>query len=166
VVQPSPGLIEKNQNHREGRAEGSRHPLANCAVAWLSRLQVRTQRMHVHSGDVAGARARRCIYPSYDYTHCLVDALEDITHSLCTLEFESRRASYYWLLHVRRISPGPRLIPLWLCQATRMHPQQKVDWSAPLPMYPATCSSGLVESDLHAPLTRKYRWPALHADKE
>ena len=46
-------------------------------------------------------RARRCIYPSYDYTHCLVDALENITHSLCTLEFESRRASYYWLLHVR-----------------------------------------------------------------
>lgn len=41
------------------------------------------------------------IYPSYDYTHCLVDALENITHSLCTLEFESRRASYYWLLHVR-----------------------------------------------------------------
>ena len=47
----------------------------------------------------------RCVYPSYDYTHCLVDALEDITHSLCTLEFESRRASYYWLLHVR-VSPA------------------------------------------------------------
>ena len=40
------------------------------------------------------------IYPSYDYTHCIVDALEDITHSLCTLEFESRRASYFWLLDV------------------------------------------------------------------
>ncbi len=42
-----------------------------------------------------------CIYPSYDFTHCLVDSLEDITHSLCTLEFETRRASYYWLLEVR-----------------------------------------------------------------
>jgi glutaminyl-tRNA synthetase len=42
-----------------------------------------------------------CIYPSYDYTHCIVDSLENITHSLCTLEFESRRASYYWLLEVR-----------------------------------------------------------------
>ena len=42
-----------------------------------------------------------CIYPSYDFTHCLVDSLEDITHSLCTLEFESRRASYYWLLEAR-----------------------------------------------------------------
>ena len=41
-----------------------------------------------------------CIYPSYDFTHCIVDSLENITHSLCTLEFESRRASYYWLLDV------------------------------------------------------------------
>ena len=49
---------------------------------------------HPHAGDTW------CIYPSYDYTHCLVDALENITHSLCTLEFETRRASYYWLLEV------------------------------------------------------------------
>lgn len=47
---------------------------------------------HPHTGD------KWCIYPSYDYTHCIVDSLENITHSLCTLEFESRRASYYWLL--------------------------------------------------------------------
>ncbi|XP_002966775.2 glutamine--tRNA ligase, cytoplasmic isoform X2 [Selaginella moellendorffii] len=39
-----------------------------------------------------------CIYPSYDFTHCIVDSLENISHSLCTLEFESRRVSYYWLL--------------------------------------------------------------------
>ena len=41
-----------------------------------------------------------CIYPSYDFTHCLCDSIEDITHSLCTLEFESRRASYYWYVCV------------------------------------------------------------------
>jgi len=39
-----------------------------------------------------------CIYPTYDYTHCLCDSLENITHSCCTLEFESRRESYFWLL--------------------------------------------------------------------
>jgi glutamyl/glutaminyl-tRNA synthetase len=39
-----------------------------------------------------------CIYPSYDFTHCIVDALENITHSLCTLEFHIRRPSYFWLL--------------------------------------------------------------------
>lgn len=38
-----------------------------------------------------------CIYPTYDYTHCLCDSLENITHSLCTKEFQSRRSSYYWL---------------------------------------------------------------------
>lgn len=38
-----------------------------------------------------------CIYPTYDYTHCLCDSIENITHSLCTKEFQSRRSSYYWL---------------------------------------------------------------------
>ena len=38
-----------------------------------------------------------CIYPTYDYTHCLCDSIEHITHSLCTKEFASRRSSYYWL---------------------------------------------------------------------
>ncbi|XP_062090020.1 glutamine--tRNA ligase isoform X2 [Humulus lupulus] len=48
---------------------------------------------HPHAGD------KWCVYPSYDYAHCIVDSLENVTHSLCTLEFETRRASYYWLLH-------------------------------------------------------------------
>ncbi|CAN6985089.1 unnamed protein product, partial [Brassica oleracea var. botrytis] len=48
---------------------------------------------HPHAGD------KWCIYPTYDFAHCIVDSLENITHSLCTLEFETRRASYYWLLH-------------------------------------------------------------------
>ncbi|XP_068585850.1 glutamine--tRNA ligase [Cebidichthys violaceus] len=38
-----------------------------------------------------------CIYPTYDYTHCLCDSIEDITHSLCTKEFQARRSSYFWL---------------------------------------------------------------------
>uniref|UniRef100_A0A0N5APU4 Probable glutamine--tRNA ligase n=1 Tax=Syphacia muris TaxID=451379 RepID=A0A0N5APU4_9BILA len=40
---------------------------------------------------------RWCIYPTYDFTHCLCDSIENITHSLCTKEFQSRRSSYYWL---------------------------------------------------------------------
>jgi glutaminyl-tRNA synthetase len=39
-----------------------------------------------------------CIYPLYDFTHCLSDAIENITHSLCTLEFENNRALYDWVL--------------------------------------------------------------------
>lgn len=47
---------------------------------------------HPHVGD------KWCIYPTYDYTHCINDSLEHIDYSLCTLEFEQRRDSYYWLL--------------------------------------------------------------------
>lgn len=39
-----------------------------------------------------------CIYPMYDYTHCISDALEGVTHSLCTLEFEDHRPLYDWVL--------------------------------------------------------------------
>jgi glutaminyl-tRNA synthetase len=40
-----------------------------------------------------------CIYPLYDFTHCISDALENITHSICTLEFENNRPLYDWILH-------------------------------------------------------------------
>lgn len=46
---------------------------------------------HAKTGD------KWCIYPTYDFTHCLNDSLENITHSLCTKEFQSRRSAYYWL---------------------------------------------------------------------
>jgi glutaminyl-tRNA synthetase len=41
---------------------------------------------------------RWCIYPLYDYAHCISDALENITHSICTLEFENNRALYDWIV--------------------------------------------------------------------
>jgi glutaminyl-tRNA synthetase len=37
------------------------------------------------------------IYPTYDFTHCLCDSMEEISHSLCTTEFELSRVSYEWL---------------------------------------------------------------------
>jgi len=39
-----------------------------------------------------------CIYPMYDFTHCLSDSIEGITHSICTLEFENNRPLYDWVL--------------------------------------------------------------------
>lgn len=47
---------------------------------------------HHQTGD------KWCIYPTYDYTHCISDAIENITHSLCTLEFEDHRPLYNWIL--------------------------------------------------------------------
>ncbi len=48
---------------------------------------------HQHTGD------KWCIYPMYDYAHCISDAIEGITHSICTLEFENHRPLYDWFLN-------------------------------------------------------------------
>jgi glutaminyl-tRNA synthetase len=47
---------------------------------------------HHHTGD------KWCIYPMYDFAHCLSDYIEGITHSICTLEFEVHRPLYDWIL--------------------------------------------------------------------
>lgn len=47
---------------------------------------------HHRTGD------KWCVYPLYDYTHCISDALERITHSLCTLEFQDHRPLYDWII--------------------------------------------------------------------
>ena len=47
---------------------------------------------HFRTGD------KWCIYPTYDFAHCLSDSIENITHSLCTLEFETHRLLYNWIL--------------------------------------------------------------------
>ena len=49
-----------------------------------------------------------CIYPMYDFTHCISDALEGITHSLCTLEFQDNRRLYDWVLDNITIDVHPR----------------------------------------------------------
>ncbi len=51
-----------------------------------------------------------CIYPMYDYTHCLSDFLEGITHSLCTLEFEDHRPLYDWVLATLATAHRPQQI--------------------------------------------------------
>jgi len=51
-----------------------------------------------------------CIYPMYDFTHCLSDMIEGITHSLCTLEFENNRALYDWVLDTLNTPCHPRQI--------------------------------------------------------
>ena len=51
-----------------------------------------------------------CIYPMYDFAHCLSDAMEGITHSICTLEFENNRAIYDWLLDQLPVPCHPQQI--------------------------------------------------------
>ncbi|WP_261833715.1 glutamine--tRNA ligase [Vibrio ishigakensis] len=57
---------------------------------------------HHQTGD------KWCIYPMYDFTHCISDALEGITHSLCTLEFQDNRRLYDWVLDNITIECQPR----------------------------------------------------------
>jgi len=65
----------------------------------------RIRRQHHHqTGD------KWCIYPMYDYTHCISDALEKITHSLCTLEFEDHRPLYDWVLDQLEVPCHPQQI--------------------------------------------------------
>lgn len=56
---------------------------------------------HHQTGD------KWCIYPMYDFTHCISDAIENITHSLCTLEFQDNRRLYDWVLDNITISARP-----------------------------------------------------------
>lgn len=51
-----------------------------------------------------------CLYPMYDYTHCISDAIEGITHSLCTLEFEDHRPLYDWVLEQLQTPSHPQQI--------------------------------------------------------
>ncbi|CAL4043535.1 glutamine--tRNA ligase [Buchnera aphidicola] len=48
-----------------------------------------------------------CIYPTYDFSHCISDALEGITHSICTLEFQDNRRLYDWILNHITIQHHP-----------------------------------------------------------
>ena len=56
------------------------------------------------------AEAGLCLYPMYDYAHCLCDAFEGITHSLCSLEFADNRALYNWILNKAGVSQKPKQI--------------------------------------------------------
>ncbi|MBK4764991.1 MAG: glutamine--tRNA ligase [Pantoea sp. Brub] len=57
---------------------------------------------HHQTGD------KWCIYPMYDFAHCISDAIEGITHSLCTLEFQDNRRLYDWILKHISITKCPK----------------------------------------------------------
>jgi glutaminyl-tRNA synthetase len=65
------------------------HPVIVMRDPVLYRIRRAT---HHRTGD------KWCIYPMYDFTHCISDSIEGITHSICTLEFENNRTVYDWLL--------------------------------------------------------------------
>jgi len=87
---------------------------------YLLRAKIDMAASNINLRDPALYRIRRihhqrtgdqwCIYPMYDYTHCISDALEGITHSLCTLEFADHRPLYDWVLDNISIECHPQQI--------------------------------------------------------
>ncbi len=79
--------------------------MASTVVAMRDPILYRIQKAtHHRTGDAW------CIYPMYDFAHCLSDALESITHSLCTLEFLDHRPLYDWILDQLETPSRPRQI--------------------------------------------------------
>ena len=77
------------------------HPNMVMRDPTLYRIRRQT---HPHTGD------KWVIYPMYDFTHCLSDSIEGITHSLCTLEFENNRPLYDWVLDELELECHPQQI--------------------------------------------------------
>ncbi len=77
------------------------HPNLNMRDPVIYRIR---KVSHPRTGD------EWCIYPMYDFAHCLSDSIEGITHSLCTLEFEDHRPLYDWFLDVLQVECHPRQI--------------------------------------------------------
>ncbi len=84
------------------------------------RVKIDMASPNIHLRDPAVYRIRKvehhrtgdkwCIYPMYDFAHCLSDAIEKITHSICTLEFEVHRPLYDWILNQLSVPSHPQQI--------------------------------------------------------
>jgi len=107
--------VEENldlfERMRKGEFEGGSHvlrakidmasPNLNMRDPVLYRIR---HESHHRTGD------KWCIYPMYDFAHCLSDSIEGITHSICTLEFEDNRALYDWILDQLKVDCHPQQI--------------------------------------------------------
>ena len=95
-VEENLALFEKMRNgeFKEGECVlRAKIDMASSFMVLRDPIIYRIRFVHHHqTGD------KWCIYPMYDFTHCISDALEGITHSLCTLEFQDNRRLYDWVL--------------------------------------------------------------------
>ncbi|WP_428772067.1 glutamine--tRNA ligase [Vibrio sp.] len=105
-VEENLALFEKMRDggFEEGKAcLRAKIDLASSFIVLRDPVLYRVRFAHHHqTGD------KWCIYPMYDFTHCISDALEGITHSLCTLEFQDNRRLYDWVLDNITIPCHPR----------------------------------------------------------
>jgi len=95
---------------REGEFANGAHVLrAKIDLASPNMLMRDPVLYRIRHADHYRTGADWCLYPLYDFTHCLSDSIEGITHSLCTLEFDNNREVYDWILdHLDVPRPQPR----------------------------------------------------------
>ncbi|KPZ65558.1 Glutamine--tRNA ligase [Pseudoalteromonas sp. P1-16-1b] len=95
-IEENLALFEKMRNgeFKEGECVlRAKIDMASSFMVLRDPIIYRVRFAHHHQTD-----DKWCIYPMYDFTHCISDALEGITHSLCTLEFQDNRRLYDWVL--------------------------------------------------------------------
>jgi len=96
----------KNGEFKDGeRVLRAKIDMASPNINMRDPIIYRVAHMHHHNtGD------KWCIYPMYDFAHPIEDAVEKITHSICTLEFEDHRPLYDWVVRECEFDPAPRQI--------------------------------------------------------
>lgn len=109
---PSPDILpgrNRNTSIERNLEQFERMRLGLCDEGtWTLRLKMDFESSNPNMYDLVAYRIKYtphphagsgwCIYPAYDFTHGICDSLEDIDYSICTLEFETRREPYYWIL--------------------------------------------------------------------
>ena len=92
-TQPSEYEITDSDDAEAKKAKMKLKALADNPALWdVAAYRVKNENYHHRTGD------KWRIYPTYEFTHCLCDSFEGISHSLCTVEFETLRPAYNWLL--------------------------------------------------------------------
>jgi len=103
--------LELFQGMKEGRFQEGRHVLRARIDMSSPNINMRDPVIYrILKADHHRTGDEWCIYPTYDYAHCLSDSLEGITHSLCSLEFEDHRPLYDWFLKQLGVECHPRQI--------------------------------------------------------
>lgn len=96
TIEENLALFEKMKNGEFAEGKASLRAKIDMASPFMVMRDPVIYRIKFASHHQTGEKW--CIYPMYDFTHCISDAIERITHSLCTLEFQDNRRLYDWVL--------------------------------------------------------------------
>ena len=96
TIEENLALFEKMKNGEFAEGKASLRAKIDMASPFMVMRDPVLYRIKFASHHQTGEKW--CIYPMYDFTHCISDAIERITHSLCTLEFQDNRRLYDWVL--------------------------------------------------------------------